>query len=65
MSHKIKKIAIIGTGAMGKRIAIKAAINKYSSYKTGKDVESINGFKNQMRQFNVKLGNELLNLRRT
>ena len=48
---------------IGKRIAMKSAINQYSSYKTGKDIESINGFKSRMFQINNKLRIELLMIR--
>lgn len=48
---------------IGKRIAIKSAINKYSSYKIGKEIQAINGFRSQMSQFNYQLQFELNALR--
>ena len=48
---------------IGKRIAIKSAINQYSSFKIGRDVLTINGFRSQMRQFNSRLQSELNTLR--
>lgn len=48
---------------VGKRIAIKSAINQYSSFKTGIDIQAVNGFRSQMREINDRLGLELYKLR--